>query len=89
VPSLAELGMPDFDVDLWFGALAPAGTPKPVIDRYNAVINQVLAEPRIRALLDKQGMVAQGGAPERLRDLIARDRVRWAEAVKNAGIASE
>ena len=89
VPTLVELGIPEFDVDLWFGALAPAGTPKDVIDRYNEAINEVLAQPRVRALLDKQGMVAQGGPPERLSDLIAKDRPRWAKVVKDAGITSE
>jgi tripartite-type tricarboxylate transporter receptor subunit TctC len=89
VPTLVELGVPDFDVDLWFGALAPAGTPKMVIDRYNTAINEVLKEPRVQALLDKQGMMAQGGPPERLSELIAQDGPRWAKVVKDAGITAE
>jgi tripartite-type tricarboxylate transporter receptor subunit TctC len=74
VSTLVELGMTDFDVDLWFGALAPAGTPREVVDRYNAVLNEVLAQPHVRAVLEKQGLVVQGGPPERLSDLIAKDR---------------
>jgi len=89
VPTLAELGITNFDVDLWFGALAPAGTPKAVVDRYNAVFNEILAQPNVRAVLEKQGLIAQGGPPERLSELIARDRLRWAKVVKDAGIASE
>src|SRR6195952_4848301 len=82
VPTLAELGVTGFDVDLWYGVLAPAGTPKATIDRYNAVFNEILAEPRVRDILDKQGLLAEGGPPERLAGLIARDLPRWAKVVK-------
>ena len=89
VPTLAELGVTDFDVDLWYAALAPAGTPKDIVDRYNAVFNEILAQPSVRAALDKQGLTAQGGPPERLAALIAKDRLRWAKVVKDAEISSE
>jgi tripartite-type tricarboxylate transporter receptor subunit TctC len=58
VPTFVELGLRDFDVDLWFGVLAPAGTPKDIVDHYNAVLNEILSQPRIRAVLDKQGLIA-------------------------------
>ena len=89
VPTLAELGVTDFDVDLWYGVLAPAGTPKAIVDRYNAVFNEILAQPARAEILDKQGFIAKGGPPERLADLIARDRPRWAKVVKDAQITSE
>ncbi|HXO69997.1 MAG TPA: tripartite tricarboxylate transporter substrate-binding protein, partial [Bradyrhizobium sp.] len=89
VPTLAELGVADFDVDFWYGVLAPAGTPKEVVDRYNAVFNEILAQPGVRAALDKQGLTAQGGPPERLAALIAKDRLRWAKVVKDAEISAE
>jgi tripartite-type tricarboxylate transporter receptor subunit TctC len=89
VPTLAELGVTGFDVDLWYAALAPAGTPKDMVDRYNAVFNEILAQPGVKALLDKQGLIAQGGTPERLAELIAKDRVRWAKVVEDAKITSE
>jgi tripartite-type tricarboxylate transporter receptor subunit TctC len=89
VPTLAELGVTDFDVDLWYAVLAPAGTPKDIVDRYNAVLNEILAQPNVRAVLDRQGLIARGGPPERLAELIARDRPRWAKVVKEADIASE
>jgi tripartite-type tricarboxylate transporter receptor subunit TctC len=89
VPTLAELGITDFDVDLWFGVLAPAGTPKATVDRYNAVFNEILAQPSVQAALEKQGLTAQGGPPERLAQLVASDRLRWAKVVKDAGIAAE
>ncbi len=89
MPTLAELGVTGFDVDLWYGVLAPAGTPKEVVDRYNAVFNEILAQPHVRALLEKQGLIAQGGPPERLSELIAKDRPRWAKVVKDAKITAE
>ena len=89
VPTLTELGVTDFDVDLWYGVLAPAETPKAIVDRYNATFNEILAQPSVKALLDKQGLIAQGGPPERLAELIAKDRVRWAKVVKDAQITSE
>jgi tripartite-type tricarboxylate transporter receptor subunit TctC len=89
VPTLAELGVTGFDVDLWYGVLAPAGTPKDIVDRYNAVFNEILAEPGVRSLLDKQGLIAQGGPPERLGELVAKDRARWAKVVKDAQITVE
>ncbi|HEY0851454.1 MAG TPA: tripartite tricarboxylate transporter substrate binding protein [Bradyrhizobium sp.] len=89
VPTLAELGVTGFDVDLWYGVLAPTGTPKDIVDRYNAVFNEILAEPGVRSLLDKQGLIAQGGPPERLGELVAKDRVRWAKVVKDAQITAE
>ena len=90
MPTLAELGVTDFDVDLWYAVLAPAGTPKDIVDRYNAVFIEILAQPNVRAVLDRQGLVARGGGPsERLAELIAKDRLRWAKVVKDAEITSE
>jgi tripartite-type tricarboxylate transporter receptor subunit TctC len=89
VPTLAELGVTDFDVDLWYAVLAPAGTPKDIVDRYNAVFNEILAQPNVRAILDRQGLTARGGPPERLAELIVKDRLRWAKVIKDAAITSE
>jgi tripartite-type tricarboxylate transporter receptor subunit TctC len=89
VPTLTEQGLPNLQVDLWFGLLAPAGTPKEIIDRYNTVVNEILSTPRVREALQKQGLTARGGPPERLAELIAKDQPRWAKVVKDAGIAPE
>lgn len=89
VPTLAELGVTDFDVDLWYAVLAPAGTPKDVVDRYNAVFNEILAQQNVRTVLERQGLIARGGPSEGLAKLIARDRLRWAKVVKDAEISSE
>jgi tripartite-type tricarboxylate transporter receptor subunit TctC len=87
-PTLAESGIQGFDVDLWYGVLAPAGTPKPIVERYNAVFNEMLAKPSVRSALEKQGLVARGGPPEQLADLISKDLPRWAKVVKDASITA-
>jgi tripartite-type tricarboxylate transporter receptor subunit TctC len=89
VPTLAESGVAGFDVDLWYGVLAPAGTPKDIVGRFNAVFNEILAQPNVRAALDKQGLTPVGGTPERLAALIAQDQPRWAAVIKDAGITPE
>jgi tripartite-type tricarboxylate transporter receptor subunit TctC len=81
--TLAELGVTDFDVDLWYGVLAPANTPKEIVDRYNAVFNEILAEPNVRAL-SRQARLDRARRPAAIawQDLIAKDRPRWAKVVK-------
>jgi tripartite-type tricarboxylate transporter receptor subunit TctC len=89
VPTLAEEGMTGFEVDLWYGLFAPAGTPKEIVQRYNAAVNEILATPKVRDALEKQGLIPVGGAPERVRDLLAKDLARWAKVVREAGITAE
>jgi tripartite-type tricarboxylate transporter receptor subunit TctC len=89
VPTLAEQGLSGFEVDLWYALSAPAGTPKTIIDRYNSVVNEILASADVKEQFAKQGLVPVGGTPQRLADLIAKDLPRWAKVVKEAGITAE
>ena len=89
VPTLSEQGLSGFEVDLWYALSAPAGTPKDIIDRYNATVNEILTAPDVKEQLSKQGLVPVGGTPQRLADLIAKDLPRWAKVVKEAGITPE
>jgi tripartite-type tricarboxylate transporter receptor subunit TctC len=89
VPTLAEEGVAGFGVDLWYGLLAPAGTPKEIVARYNAAVHEILSTPKVKEALEKQGLVAVGGPPERLGELVRRDLARWAKVVKDAGITAE
>lgn len=86
LPTLQELGLPGFEVDLWFGILAPAGTLRDIVDRYNATINEILRAPQVVEKLAKQGLSTGGGSPERFRDFIASDIVKWQKVVTEAGI---
>jgi tripartite-type tricarboxylate transporter receptor subunit TctC len=89
LPTLQELGLAGFEVDLWFGILAPAGTPQEIVDRYNATINDILRAPHVVEKLAKQGLSTGGGSPDRFRDFIASDIVKWRNVVQEAGIAAQ
>jgi tripartite-type tricarboxylate transporter receptor subunit TctC len=89
VPTLAEQGVTGFEVDIWFGLLAPAGTPADVVARYNAAINAFLRSTAVAGTLAKQGLITAGGAPAVLRELIAHDMVKWQKVIEQAGITAE
>ncbi len=88
VPTLAET-LPGYEVELWFGVMAPKGTPRAVIDRLNATVNKFLQEPDMKKNLDAQGMVPSGGAPEKFDQRIRGDYERWLKVVKDQGIKVE
>jgi len=88
VPTVAET-LPGYEVELWFGTMAPRGTPAAVIDRLNGAVNKALEEPEIRRNLEDQGMVQTGGTPQRFGERIQRDYQRWVRVVKEAGIKAE
>jgi tripartite-type tricarboxylate transporter receptor subunit TctC len=87
VPTLIEQGIADTEVDLWYGLAAPAGTPADIVARFNAVLNDALADPKVRDTLDKQGLTAVGGTTQAFADLIAKDLPRWRDVVQSAGLA--
>jgi tripartite-type tricarboxylate transporter receptor subunit TctC len=86
VPTLREQGLPDLEVETWYGAFAPAGTPAAAVSKINADLNALLAEESIKAFLARQGMSPAGGTPERLGELLQRELARWSRVVKAAGI---
>jgi tripartite-type tricarboxylate transporter receptor subunit TctC len=89
LPTLHELGLTGFEVDLWFGVLAPAGTPPDIVERCNTTINEILRSPPVVEKLARQGLTTGGGTPERLRDFLAADIVKWQKVIQDAGIAAE
>ena len=88
VPTVAET-LPGYEVELWFGVMAPRGTPQPIIDQLNAAVNKMVQEPEMKKNLDQQGMVPAGGPPSRFQDRIRKDYDRWVRVVKEAGIKPE
>ena len=86
VPTLAESGAPGVDIDNWWSILAPAGTPADIVQRYNSAINDMLNDPGVRTKLEAQALQIIGGPPERLRQMIATDVVRWAGVIEAAGV---
>jgi tripartite-type tricarboxylate transporter receptor subunit TctC len=89
VPTLGEQGVTGFEVDIWFGLLAPAGTPADVVERYNTAINAFLRSPEVAGTLARQGLITAGGPPAALGELIARDMAKWQQVIQQAGITAE
>ena len=89
VPTLKEQGLPDLEVETWYGMLAPAGTPGPVVAKLNADLNALLRQPDVRELLARQGMIPAGGTPERFGALIGKELARWSRVVAAAGIKAD
>ncbi|HUL93717.1 MAG TPA: tripartite tricarboxylate transporter substrate binding protein [Burkholderiales bacterium] len=89
IPTLKELGLPDLEVDTWYGVFAPAGTSKAAVVRLNAELNALLKQPEIRAVLAKQGMLPVGGSPERFGELVRNELARWSRVVAAAGIKAD
>ena len=85
IPTVAESGLPGFEVSAWDGVLAPAGTPPVVIDRLNAAIRTALADPEVRDALVARGAQPVPGTPEAFARHIAAESEKWAQVVKKAG----
>jgi len=84
--TVAESGLPGFEVSVWFGVLAPAGTPREVVARLNAILVKALVNPDMRERLAGQGAEPVGNTPEEFTAQMQRDIVKWAKVVKSAGI---
>jgi tripartite-type tricarboxylate transporter receptor subunit TctC len=89
VPTIAESGVPGFDVSSWNGVLVPAATPAPVIAKLNAAFNTTLADPEVRAHLAKEGYEIVGGEPEQFSKFIASELAKWKPVVKQAKLQVE
>ena len=89
VPTMQESGISDFEVDSWYAMFVPAKTPRAVINRLNAALNQVLSEPEIREKLLAQGAEGVGGKPEDLGRVVAAELPKWVQLVKAANIKSD
>lgn len=89
VPTLDEAGIPGFDSTAWWGLLAPAKTPKPIIDRLYNVTTATMKLPEIRARLDQLGAEPAGHTPEAFDQLIRDDIAKWGKVVKALGITAD
>jgi tripartite-type tricarboxylate transporter receptor subunit TctC len=89
VPTMKEQGLPDLEVETWYGAFAPGGTPEAVIREINAGINTALKDAQVREAIEKQGMTPVGGTPQRLGNLVKSELPRWKRVVTAAGIKAD
>ena len=89
VPTVAEQNLPGFEAVSWYSILAPAGTPKEIIERINGEIARMLQQPDTREKLAGIGATAIGGTPEQLAAVIREESARYADLFKRAGIRAE
>ena len=89
LPTVAESGLPGFEVNVWFGVLAPAGTPREVVERLNRILVKALQSNDVRERLSSQGAEPIGNTPEQFTAQMKSDLVKWAKVVKAADIKIE
>jgi tripartite-type tricarboxylate transporter receptor subunit TctC len=89
VPTIAESGIPDFEVMNWFGILAPAGVPRAVIERLNQAINRVVQSSESRERFASLGFLPRGTTPDELERHIKAELARWSVVIKSQGIKAE
>jgi tripartite-type tricarboxylate transporter receptor subunit TctC len=89
VPTLGEAGVTTDSIDMWYGVLAPKGTPADVVARLSEEIAKVLKQPDVATAFESQGMVPQTSTPAEFGALVAKDAQRWADVVKRGNITAE
>lgn len=88
VPTVAESGLPGFEVVAWFGIFVPAGTPKHIIATLNRSINQALQAPETQKGFARQGLIPGGGTPEELGRFLRAEMKKWGALIKEISLAS-
>jgi tripartite-type tricarboxylate transporter receptor subunit TctC len=90
LPTVAEAAnLPGYDLDVWFGLFAPAGTPRAVINRVNEIVNKTLASAEVRQKMTDQNYDVLGGTPQQLADAVARDIPRYEKVIRSANIKAD
>ena len=89
LPTFAELGLPSVNVALWYGLMAPAGTPPDIIARLNREVNQALKSPDVLERFAAQGTESLGGSPEQAATYVKQELDRWGPVIKRAGIKAD
>lgn len=89
LPTVAEAGVPGYEVTVWFGTVAPAGTPPDVVAKINAEINRILTLPEVKERFTGGGIEIIGGTPESFGALIRKEAATWAKVVKDANIKAD
>ena len=89
LPTIAEAGLPGYAAELHYGLVAPAGTPRPIIDRLNAALRSALEDPALRERLAREGAVPLPSTPEDYAADIAAEERMWGKIVRDAGVKGE
>lgn len=86
VPTMTEAGVPDFASGTWSGIIAPAGTPKEIVDRVAEEARKALTDPELRKKLDDQGIVPMGTSPDEFKTFVTEEIARWKKVIADADI---
>jgi tripartite-type tricarboxylate transporter receptor subunit TctC len=86
LPTVAEAGLPGFDTSVWFGFVAPAGTPREIVDQLASAINEALKNDEVVKQLHNAGLDIKGGTPEQFGGYIASETTKWSAVAKAAGL---
>jgi len=89
VPTVAESGLPGFDVGFWLGLLAPAGTPRPIVDKLNAAMLKALRDPEVVQRMAGLGVEIIGNSPDDFARVVRSDIVKWGKVVKESGAKAD
>jgi tripartite-type tricarboxylate transporter receptor subunit TctC len=89
VPTVVELGMPDMVSAVFFGVVAPAGVPRPIVDRLNGLVRQIIADPEVKKKFADLGYFTTGSTPEAYLEKLKFETERWTKVVKDNGIKDE
>ena len=85
VPAISEFGLTEYNDAVWYGLIAPEGTPKPIIDKLNAPAREAMKDPEVRAKLEALSVVIKDESPEEFAELIDKDIARWEKLIKETG----
>jgi tripartite-type tricarboxylate transporter receptor subunit TctC len=89
IPTVAEQGYPGFDVSVWYGLAAPAGTPRPIVERLNAELNKALQSADVRKVFADQGVEPVGGSLDDFRRFFDAQMSKWSKVIQTAGIHAD
>ena len=89
VPPLRDLKLGELDVEMWYGVLAPKGTPMPVVERLNRELKDILARADVKTAFETQGMQPAHSTPDAFRQVIVADAKRWADLIEAQGITAD
>jgi tripartite-type tricarboxylate transporter receptor subunit TctC len=86
LPTVAEAGVPGYAAPTWSGMVAPAGVPRPIVDKLNAAVNRAMQTPLFKDRFAQIGDEAAGGTPEEFGEFIRTESAKWAQVIKSAGV---
>ena len=89
VPTVAESGLPDYDLTNWFGLVAPAATPKPLLDKLNADVVRVIGAPEFKSRINDMSATVVGNTQEQFAATMKADSAKWARVIRETGLKAD